>query len=335
MTTQTQPIRDRSIDILKGFGIILMVLGHIGFGDPFSQFCASFYMPLFYVISGYLLNDKRSAGRFILKKAKTLMIPYYVFGSAGMVLSYFLQHDTFMERLYNFFLFPSATIMSSAGAVWFLMSLFISESIYYLFFKFLKNKHLTAIPCVILCVILTVVPNYFDVLLPFTLNTVGISLVYIHFGFLLRLFAEKNKQKNALTLGPLLIAVLLVAHFVLCFFANGKTNYRLAQFDKSMLLYLFISMIAIIGYWNLSKKLKQPRLLLDYLNFVGKNSIVYLVTNQILIRIYKQLFSSYMYSKELPRMIIATGACIIFVLLAEHALVYVFRLRGLKLLIGK
>ena len=79
MTSNTLPARDRSIDILKGFGILLMICGHIGFGTPFIQFCASFYMPLFYVVSGYLLNGRRPFGSFVLKKAKGLLVPYYAF----------------------------------------------------------------------------------------------------------------------------------------------------------------------------------------------------------------------------------------------------------------
>ena len=89
MTSNTLPARDRSIDILKGFGILLMICGHIGFGTPFIQFCASFYMPLFYVVSGYLLNGRRPFGSFVLKKAKGLLVPYYAFGALGAVLAYF------------------------------------------------------------------------------------------------------------------------------------------------------------------------------------------------------------------------------------------------------
>lgn len=335
MTSNTLPARDRSIDILKGFGILLMICGHIGFGTPFIQFCASFYMPLFYVVSGYLLNGRRPFGSFVLKKAKGLLVPYYAFGALGAVLAYFFRRDTFAQSMYNFFFFPTDVPMPVIGAIWFLMSLFLSENIYYLFFKLFKNKQLVAVPCIILCVLLTVVPNYFETTLPLGLNTVGISLVYIHFGFLIRYFADKNKERNVLSLRSITTVILLALHLGLCFFANGVTNYRSAETGKSILLYIFISMLAIIGYWNLFKRLKQPRMLLDYLNFAGKNSIVYLVTNQVLILAFRMFFTEYMNSDNLLLMIGSKAVCAVFVLAAEHALVYLFRLKGLRRLVGK
>ena len=41
------------IDIFKGFGIILMIMGHIGFGSLFAFFIHAFHMPIFFFISGF------------------------------------------------------------------------------------------------------------------------------------------------------------------------------------------------------------------------------------------------------------------------------------------
>ena len=61
------------------------------------------------------------------------------FGALGAVLAYFFRRDTFAQSMYNFFFFPTDVPMPVIGAIWFLMSLFLSESIYYLFFTFFKN----------------------------------------------------------------------------------------------------------------------------------------------------------------------------------------------------
>ena len=44
--------RDSTIDILKGIGIILVVLGHADF--PFRDWVYLFHMALFFITSGYL-----------------------------------------------------------------------------------------------------------------------------------------------------------------------------------------------------------------------------------------------------------------------------------------
>lgn len=44
------------IDIAKGIGIILVILGHSGVNSEIKDFIYGFHMPLFFVISGYLYN---------------------------------------------------------------------------------------------------------------------------------------------------------------------------------------------------------------------------------------------------------------------------------------
>ena len=44
--------RDKSIDIAKGIGIILVVYGHLA--CPISEEIFLFHMPLFFLLSGFL-----------------------------------------------------------------------------------------------------------------------------------------------------------------------------------------------------------------------------------------------------------------------------------------
>ena len=50
--------RLEEIDILKSIGIILMVMGHIGFSGIFDHYIHSFHMPMFYIISGFLYKKQ-------------------------------------------------------------------------------------------------------------------------------------------------------------------------------------------------------------------------------------------------------------------------------------
>lgn len=69
------------IDIFRAFGIILMVMGHVMFGRSFDYFIHAFHMPMFFFVSGFLYkNNDIPFLMFLWKKAKSLLIPYYVFG---------------------------------------------------------------------------------------------------------------------------------------------------------------------------------------------------------------------------------------------------------------
>ena len=63
--------RDRSMDVIRAFAIVLMVYGHFGglrMGWPFNCFpLYSYHMPLFLFVSGYLFHDIlfRDYGRFL------------------------------------------------------------------------------------------------------------------------------------------------------------------------------------------------------------------------------------------------------------------------------
>ena len=42
-----------TVDVLRAVGILIMVMGHVGFGGKFDRYIHSFHMPLFVLISGY------------------------------------------------------------------------------------------------------------------------------------------------------------------------------------------------------------------------------------------------------------------------------------------
>ncbi len=70
------------IDIMKGIGIILMIVGHWLF-IPHSlyHFIYSFHMPLFFIISGYLMKSPYFEGNFracVKKELRAEYLPYVI-----------------------------------------------------------------------------------------------------------------------------------------------------------------------------------------------------------------------------------------------------------------
>jgi fucose 4-O-acetylase-like acetyltransferase len=65
------------IDIAKGIGIFLVVLGHTGIPVKLSYWIYSFHMPLFFFISGmcFDISKYQSFKSILLKKSKTLLLP--------------------------------------------------------------------------------------------------------------------------------------------------------------------------------------------------------------------------------------------------------------------
>ena len=73
--------RDRTLDVLKGIGIILMVVGHSG--SRLTSFIYLFHMALFFMASGYVWNDDKvkdvsSLKKVLLSRVRGLWLPYTV-----------------------------------------------------------------------------------------------------------------------------------------------------------------------------------------------------------------------------------------------------------------
>ena len=48
--------RLNDVDLFRAVGIVLMIMGHVGFGNMFSKWIHIFHMPMFFVISGYFFS---------------------------------------------------------------------------------------------------------------------------------------------------------------------------------------------------------------------------------------------------------------------------------------
>lgn len=87
--------RDQTVDIIKGIGIILMVLRHAR--APYSDFVLLFHMAVFFIASGFLYKEKYSQSFvgikiFVIKKICGLWLPYFFF-----TVFFLLLNNTFIK----------------------------------------------------------------------------------------------------------------------------------------------------------------------------------------------------------------------------------------------
>lgn len=71
--------RDKTLDIIKGIGIILMVVGHSGAPDYVHDIIYTFHMPLFFIASGWFFSERNldDAKGFAMRKIKSIYFPYW------------------------------------------------------------------------------------------------------------------------------------------------------------------------------------------------------------------------------------------------------------------
>ncbi len=136
------------LDMAKGIGIFLVVLGHLqgdyffSLSPVFAPFCAwifSFHMPLFFVISGMLIRYREDENRdwraLLSGRFRSLMVPYLWFSLIYLLIVVFalikgtVSADTLFEQIWY--------ILSLYGmnVLWFLPALFFGELLFLLILK--------------------------------------------------------------------------------------------------------------------------------------------------------------------------------------------------------
>lgn len=89
--------RSRKIDVLRGMMIAFVVIAHFNRGY-LHDIIFLFHMPLFFILSGVLLNrDKLVAERsYLIGKMKSLLVPYMIY---LVIDTYFIQREWSIKSL--------------------------------------------------------------------------------------------------------------------------------------------------------------------------------------------------------------------------------------------
>ncbi len=82
------------IDMVKGVGIILVVIGHSTYvSEGVLTWLASFHMPLFFIVSGILFAHRHSErehfGAYVKKRFFGMMVPYFAFSLIYILIDYY------------------------------------------------------------------------------------------------------------------------------------------------------------------------------------------------------------------------------------------------------
>lgn len=143
--------RIKSIDIAKSFAMLCIIAGHLGVPE-LKPFVFSFHVPIFYLVSGYLLNKRRSLREYGKVKCRQLLIPY-VFTCLAIIIGTTLtevMHSKSLDGVWpNIKMWLAASLYGSGtieraepfyirqiGAIWFLPALFVGLMIVRFFIQY-------------------------------------------------------------------------------------------------------------------------------------------------------------------------------------------------------
>ena len=293
------------VDLCKGIGIFLVLMEHTLRNDV-TMFICAFNMPMFFFLSGIVFNEKKHTDfkRFIKGRFNQLIIPYIFF----FLLTYFLW--LVLERQFRSFdmdwwqpligmVYASQWhgYMDHNGILWFLPCLFVVEIMNFFVIR-IKPHYMQFV----IVLVLLIIGFCIKINLPWCLNTACVALPFYYLGKQLKyvlLFNDvgtKSSSKKTLQefgflflFGILFFAIEGIVRNS-AFMINGQYG---NPFIYEIVAVSGILMMVFIG------KVLSPnnKLLLSSLNYVlymGKNTLVIFALHAFFLRIARFVFERYL-----------------------------------------
>lgn len=274
----TTKYRLQYIDIAKGIGIFLVVLGHVYRGNVVQNWLYSFHMPLFFFISGWLYNGNKvfKSGyiTFIKKKARRFLVPYMVF----ILMNYI--YWAVVEQSYRAF---------DQGPLWFLPVLLIVECCAILPIEWTNNnRNRTATSLFILMVGLICVGGFqiaYSGIFGWIVRVYN-GIVWYYTGFCLSRYSKGwIESLSHHRYGRLYVACFFMLN-VLSGCSNGRVDMYLNRFNN-VFLYIIAASSGIFFCMGIAVLIGKNKALL----YLGKYSLVIMCTHEPIKRAVIQVAS--------------------------------------------
>lgn len=295
--------RIESLDIAKGIGILIVVLGHVLRADDvfLKKFIFSFHMPLFFMLSGFVFNTENKKGKGLIGSELKLLSSYIVYGLLYLLINIPIGVISKSFSLWEAFMgFYQLIVLYGRGPLWFLTALMFAHMGCKILKKYFDDNwaFIISLALLLLSEIIRAVIKPMESagmwqILYYPLETLTRGFGYTFFVqvgccFKNQFFnASKNIKQNTLNLKLVGICALMFCMIivnVLCvLFFSGYDTYTLADVNVKDLTYVPVLIImAITGsvsVLGLSLLLSKWKFTVKIFSYFGINSLFIMATH--------------------------------------------------------
>ncbi|MBB6671718.1 acyltransferase family protein [Cohnella nanjingensis] len=289
------PRRIDWLDVAKGIGILLVVLGHTGSTSrAATNYVFSFHMPLFFVISGYLFTaGKYDFKTYAARKTKSLLVPYLVFA----VLSYGfwlgagrkfgadadLDIPLLQPLLGIFYANGHGHWLIFNTPLWFLPCLFLVEIGFFGLSKLIRRERYLWLALLALSAAGYLDSLYMPVRLPWGADVALTAIVFYGIGHLAKRHAHSLDAFSAAPVRAAALAACALAGYFLSE-ANGRVDMNLNRYGNYVYFYL-AAFAGVAALFLLAQFVRRS----GALRFLGENSLFIMATHMLLLSFVKAI----------------------------------------------
>lgn len=295
------------IDFAKAISIIMVIMGH-AIGEyslklkEVEVIIYSIHIPLFFILSGYTLKVESLTKKWMYKRIKKIM-NFYVFFCFIIFVCHILEtlllksDNEFwfklgnMNTIINTILITPKSIFSN---LWFLPCLLGADILIYCVYKYVKNKKM----CKILCIVPGLIVLFFRIRvnMPFSLCTIMVSTMYIYIGYEMKAYTKCKIKNRGIIYGVLYLVIMIceIKRFGYDFkqvFYNLEITYPILFFITSILGSLTVMEVCKkITTNKLLSKIGENTLYIYGLHFIAQNIIKLTLFRVPYVRKYDVIF---------------------------------------------
>lgn len=320
--------RNQYFDVVKGFGIFLVVLGHCwilsdGLGDVYILIY-SFHMPLFLVVSGYLSYGKREESFFLFLKRKIrhILFPYTIFYFFSAIVSYlFFPETRNIGNMLKGYLLSDKWGAVNNFALWYLPMFFIASILFYFICK-LQSRRIYAGTLILFFFIAPVFQNFLAPQqnnIPFSIHVLPAALFCMGIGYLLAELRYFDWIKTCRKINAWLCLVFFFLGIVICYHNPQQLLYITSFSYLTAAIFLLHFVFGMID--NFYGEGVNGFFILKYL---GKNSLIILGLHRIILALlqryqFQMVLDKLKINGIVSAMFVSGLVCILCVAMAKTA----------------
>lgn len=270
--------RIKWIDIVKFFGIFGIYMGHYGeLAGKSYAFALTHLIALFFFASGCMENYSREThfGKYVIKKIKTIMIPFWLFGALATVVTLIYGNYDFQYVKGAIKEVGLGVIRNTfpAASLWFLTCLFVMQLMFF-FVRKVRIKILMVVLGVVMYLIavyvITPSPMWYPTW-PYNVDSALYYMIYYIIGYcvfpyVMKLFVLDTKGKK---IGVGISGILASVYAICSYFGIDPFSYMNLPSEVIIFLPIISSCIVTWALFVCARLVED----IDVLSNLGKNSL--------------------------------------------------------------
>lgn len=309
---ETKKERNKYWDIVKGVGILSIVIGHVCCPVMLRKFVYTFHLVIFYFVAAYFYNENKYGDKpseYFITRFKNMWIKYFLYSTALVLLhNFFFKYNfytnmnqyTFSDLLVNI----SKNLIFASGepftaALWFVATLIIANGLFavivYISRKISlilnKEKNKQYIKYISIVIITFLVGS-----IGVFLNNNKLEILYqVHTSLLILpiytlayfskiILTKYNKRIKDVKWYIYLILSILSAFFLYLIISKKGMEIELAQEQINGYMFYIISIIGICFCLSISKVIEKISFISNIMSVVGKRSFTIMALHLVCIK---------------------------------------------------